>query len=176
MAAWSAIAGLVAFAAWGWAPSSFPPAFSLAMIVVWIGFEDLRRFTIPNTALVGFAALAMLDLIMRPMFTLEPVLSIGLFTLDGLLCGGSILLVREAYFRRKGEDGVGFGDVKLAAVGGLLCGVTAFAYALLAASLVGLAAALAARHFRLGEWNVRIPFGAFLAPALLVAWFLKAYT
>jgi hypothetical protein len=53
------------------------------------------------------------------------------------LAGGGVWLLREAYFRRHGFDSIGFGDVKLAAAGGILIGADGFASALLLASLAG---------------------------------------
>ncbi|MGY2048155.1 prepilin peptidase [Methylobacterium sp. JK268] len=91
--------------------------------------------------------------------------------LDALLGGGAIWLVREAYYRRRGHDGIGLGDVKLSAAGGLLVGPEGFAWALLLASLAGLALVgigrLRARPLRRTD---KIPFGALLAPALLAIW------
>jgi prepilin signal peptidase PulO-like enzyme (type II secretory pathway) len=145
---------------------------AVAFIVLWITWQDLRSFTIPDAALAALAVLATLAQTQAPWFAIEPAISIGLFAAEGLVCGGSILIVREVYFRRFGHEGIGFGDVKLAAVGGLLCGLSGFSLALLSSSLVGILVALAARRFRPDRFDGKIPFGAILSPALLLVWLL----
>ena len=51
--------------------------------------------------------------------------------LSGLLCGGALYLLREGFFRLRGVDGLGLGDVKLGAAGGLWLGWEFFAVAVL---------------------------------------------
>lgn len=165
---WFGAVALVAIAVLAAPVAALAPAVSLTLLVAWIAAEDLRSFTIPDAALAGIAALAVFDLTMRPAFAAEPAIAASLFALEGLLCGGSVLAVREVHFRRRGHDGIGFGDVKLAGVGGLLCGLAGFSFALLGASLAGLAVAFALRRFTPGGVVGKIAFGAFLAPALLV--------
>lgn len=156
-----------------------PPALLLPIALVllagWIVWEDMRRLLIPDAALAGMAALAVVDLVSGVPFRIDPAVSAGVFAIEGLLCGGSLFALRELYFRRRGHDGIGFGDVKLAAAGGLLCGIGGFSMALLAASLAGLAAA-AVLVVRRGTDARRTPiaFGALLAPALCAAWILGA--
>lgn len=101
------------------------------------------------------------------------LLNLGLGGLDALLCGGAFLLVREAYYRCRGHDGLGFGDVKLAFAGGILVGTEGFAWTVLAASLGGLAVALwQQRHGTTGSEPHRIAYGALLAPTLCLVWLL----
>jgi leader peptidase (prepilin peptidase) / N-methyltransferase len=156
-------------------PPPLPLPIGLVLLTGWIVWEDMRQLTIPDAALVGMAALAVIDLVSVVTFRIDPVVSAGLFAIEGLLCGGSLFALRELYFRRRGHDGIGFGDVKLAAAGGLLCGIGGFSMALLAASLAGLAAA-AVLVVRRGTDARRTPiaFGALLAPALCAAWVLGA--
>ena len=144
-----------------------------APLVAWVVVQDVRSFTIADGAVVALAALALAVRVAAG----DSVLLIGL---DVALSGGVLLAFRELYFRRRGFDGLGLGDVKLAAAGGLLVGAVAFAWALLAASLLalgvvavaflvarlrGIAAPLAGR---------KLAFGAALAPALYLAWLAQA--
>ena len=94
----------------------------------------------------------------------------GILLLDAGLCGASFMAIREVFFRIKGFDGMGFGDVKLAAASGMLVGVEAFAWSVFAASALGLAVALLVSLFRPGRKLDRLPFGALLAPACWSIW------
>ena len=139
-------------------------------LVAWIVVQDLRSFTIPDGAIVALAALALAVRVAAH----DPALAIGL---DVLLTGGVLLAFREIYFRRRGFDGLGLGDVKLAAAGGLLVGAQAFAFALLGASLLALAG-VAALHVmargRVALAGRKLAFGALLAPAIHLAWLSQA--
>ncbi|WP_062206112.1 prepilin peptidase [Aureimonas sp. AU12] len=167
---WVLVGALVAAALLAAPVVPHAPEAALAVLVAWIAAQDLRSFTIPDAALAGWAALAVFDLTTRPLFAIDPAFAAGAFVLEGLVCGGSVLLVREIYYRRQGHDGIGFGDVKLAGVGGLLCGLAGFSLALLIASLAGLAVALIQRRVRPGRASGKVAFGACLAPAFLLVW------
>lgn len=83
--------------------------------------------------------------------------------LSGQLIGGlagfaSLALVASIYRRLRGFDGLGAGDPKLLAAIGLWTGWQALPLILLGASLIGLAAALAAGRQRLDM----LPFGTLL--------------
>jgi leader peptidase (prepilin peptidase)/N-methyltransferase len=105
--------------------------------------------------------------------------SIGLVAVDHLIGaavgGAGFWLVREAYFRLRGREGLGLGDVKLAAAAGAWTGWQDLANVVLlaAAAALGLAIARAA----VGRGGVagtdRIAFGAFLAPAIWIIWTLR---
>jgi leader peptidase (prepilin peptidase)/N-methyltransferase len=100
----------------------------------------------------------------------------------GMLTGAGLLwLVSEVYFRVRKIEGMGFGDVKLAAMFGALLGgplalVTIF-LAAFAGSITGVTMMLRGR----GDMKTALPFGVFLAPAAMVAYlwgdgWLAAYT
>ena len=142
-------------------------AVAVSALVVWIVVQDVWTFTIADGAI---AALSLLAVALRRSGG-DDALTLAL---DVLLTGGVLLAFREIYFRRRGVDGLGLGDVKLAAAGGLLVGAVAFAWALLAASLIAIGTVvtvrLVARAQRRGASfgdTGRLAFGAFLAPALL---------
>ena len=89
----------------------------------------------------------------------------------GMITGAGLLwVVSELYFRVRKIEGMGFGDVKLAAMFGALLGaplslLTIF-LAAFGGSIVG--AALIARGR--GGMKTALPFGVFLAPAAMIAW------
>jgi prepilin signal peptidase PulO-like enzyme (type II secretory pathway) len=144
----------------------------IGLLAFWIAQQDLDNFTIPDGAVLALAILGTVERITEGAFSGERVDVVFVWiAIDVVLSGGSLLAVREIYFRRRGQDGIGFGDVKLAAAGGVLVGATAFAWALLAASVAGLlfVAFWRSQRRKFGALD-RLAFGALLGPSLWVAW------
>ena len=83
---------------------------------------------------------------------------------------------RAVYRTLRGMEGMGFGDVKLAAVAGVWLDWASLPIAVEIAALSALAAALYAR-LRGNEFDAkaRLPFGAFFAPATWICWVLTAW-
>jgi leader peptidase (prepilin peptidase) / N-methyltransferase len=164
-------ASFYAFAPWtafvscllGWA--------MLAIAVV-----DARSFTIPDILSLpaipaGLLASGwLLDPWSGQLVSLDHVLGAG-------LGGGAFWLVREAYWRLRGREGLGLGDVKLAAAGGAWIGWEHLADMVLLAAAGALSFVLAVAVVRRGRLSggERLPFGTFLAPAIWVVWCLGAY-
>lgn len=150
---------------------------ALALLAARIAWQDLTDFTIPDSATL---ALAGLGLAWRLAAAREAgdglAAELTLIAFDALLCGGALLVLREAYFRRRGHDGIGLGDVKLAAAGGLLVGTGGFAWCLFGASLLGILLLLGRRALAApgGTAEPRLAFGAVLAPALALGWLALA--
>ena len=142
--------------------------------VIWIVAQDVADFTIPDGAII---ALAVAGTVVR--FTITPDLWQSEFLsllLDASLCGLAFLAVREAFFRIKGFDGMGFGDVKLAAASGVLVGMEGFAWSVFAASALGLAVALVVSVIKPERRIDRLPFGALLAPACWAIWVMQLWS
>jgi leader peptidase (prepilin peptidase)/N-methyltransferase len=141
-----------------------------------IAMEDARRLRVPDSwnmsaALAGLAV-AWLGLDAGP-GQFEGLAATGLAALQAALCGGAFLLLREAHFRLRGREGLGLGDVKLAATGAIWLGWQLFAVAVLfaaSAALVWVAAQSAAG--RVWPRHRMIPLGAFLAPAIWASWYV----
>lgn len=99
-----------------------------------------------------------------------PPWTVALFgsVIGALVGGGSLWLVREAYYRLRHVEGMGLGDVKMMLMVGAFLGwqltlLTIFIGSLLG-SLVGLL--LISRG---GSIKMQIPFGVFLGPAAIIA-------
>ena len=137
-----------------------------------IMLEDMRHMRVPNAwtlpaAIGGFVAVAT----EAETTGLAPLTAVGHSVVSLILCGGVFHLLREAYFRWRGVEGLGLGDVKLAATGGIWVGWEIFpAVVMLSAigAMLWIAAMVALRR----GWprERRIPFGAFLAPAIWICW------
>ncbi|WP_342149031.1 prepilin peptidase [Methylorubrum sp. SB2] len=170
--------GALAILALGTGPLGLTAAgAALALLTARIAWQDLTDFTIPDSATL---ALGLLGLAWRVAATVEAGESVSaeltLIALDGLLCGGALWVLREVYFRRRGHDGIGLGDVKLAAAGGLLVGTGGFAWCLFGASLFGILLLVGRRALATpgGTPEARLAFGAVLAPALALGWLVAA--
>ena len=84
--------------------------------------------------------------------------------------------LRAVYHRIRGRQGIGLGDVKLAAVAGVWLEWTTIPIAIEIAALAALAG-VAIRQLARGRplhAQARLPFGLFLAPAIWLGWLLEA--
>lgn len=157
----TALVFLLQYRELGWQPLLVVRlSFAAAMIV--LAAIDLRHRILPNViTLPGVAAGVACSLWWEPGWRSSAV---------GALAGAAILwAVGEAYFRARGHEGMGMGDVKMLAMVGAFLGwphmlVTLF-IASAAGSLVGGAMVLASRD------NLRfpLPFGSFLAFGALLS-------
>jgi leader peptidase (prepilin peptidase)/N-methyltransferase len=142
----------------------------LASLMLAIAVSDSRRYIIPNELTGAAVALALLR---AGSVGPEAGLSAMMWT---ALRAAAIALpfwaLMAGYRRWRGRDGLGFGDVKLAAVAGAWLGwITIFAVVELA-TLAALGAYLAHGylHRRPLRASAFLPFGAFLAPAIWIGW------
>jgi leader peptidase (prepilin peptidase)/N-methyltransferase len=84
-------------------------------------------------------------------------------------------IVRVAYRRARGTEGMGLGDVKLAAVAGAWLDWAWLPVAVDIAALSALAVALVRRLAGVSlDPKAKLPFGAYLAPAIWICWLLAA--
>ena len=131
----------------------------LLVALVWIDldFQLLPdALTLPGTVIAVGAAL------------LGPGARHAMF---GMLLGAGLLwAVAEIYLRVRKIEGLGFGDVKLAAMFGALLGAPLTLLAIFLAALAGSVVGVAIMARRKGGMKTALPFGVFLAPAAMVAY------
>jgi leader peptidase (prepilin peptidase)/N-methyltransferase len=106
-------------------------------------------------------------------------------SLIGAIAGGGVLLaVYEAYYRLRGIEGLGMGDVKMLAMVGAFLGWQLMLLTLVLASFAGSLLGLALIASGRGSMKLKLPFGTFLAVGALVAavmgqpildWYLDFY-
>ncbi|BBE73680.1 prepilin peptidase [Oharaeibacter diazotrophicus] len=146
---------------------------AVVALTAWVAVEDAASFTIPDGAVVGLALVgAAVRLADARAFGLPLADEALRAAVEVALTGGALWLVREIFYRRRGFDGLGFGDVKLGAAGGVLVGAPGFAAALAAASAAGVAVLLV-RHGRSQSLRAeKLAFGTLLAPALALVFAL----
>lgn len=89
----------------------------------------------------------------------------------GMLAGAGLLwLVAEGYYRLRKVEGMGFGDVKLAAMFGALLGPAGTLFTIFLAAFAGSLVGVTLMARGRGGMRTALPFGVFLAPAAMVAW------
>ena len=157
-----------------WPASAF--AALLAVVCAIIAHIDLDRFIIPDTANLAILGLGLTDTVMRAGAS-GAMTALGEAGLRCLAAGGVVWLTGFIYRRAAGRDGLGFGDVKLAAAAGACLGWEMLPLALQLAVVLALLAigcmALASR--KMPDRHAALPFGAFLAPAIWAAFVLQRW-
>ena len=142
----------------------------LAVLMVAVAANDARHYLIPNELTGAAFALALLR---AGAFAPETGAEALLWA---VVRAGSValplLLLMLLYRRWRGRDGLGLGDVKLAAVcGAWLDLATVVAVIELAALLaIGAYVANAALQRKPLRATAFLPFGLFLAPAIWIGW------
>jgi leader peptidase (prepilin peptidase)/N-methyltransferase len=127
-----------------------------AMLIVLFAI-DLEHHLLPNAItlpgiVVGF---------LFSFFTADPG---WMSSLIGILAGGGVLYgVAEAYYRVRGEEGLGMGDVKMLAMIGAFLGWKLTLVALMMASLSGSVIGVLVIASQKGGMKYALPFGTFLA-------------
>jgi leader peptidase (prepilin peptidase) / N-methyltransferase len=148
---------------WLWGPSLLLAArliFGCALIVLFA--IDLEHQLLPNAiTLPGIVVGFVFSLFTEPGW---------LASLIGILVGGGILYATaEAYYRVRGEEGLGMGDVKMLAMVGAFLGWQLTFMTLMLASLAGSVIGGAMILFDRGGMKTALPFGTFLAVGAALA-------
>jgi leader peptidase (prepilin peptidase)/N-methyltransferase len=142
----------------------------LAALMLAIAIIDSRRYIIPNQLTAAALALALLRA-----GAIGPDAGWDAMTWAAFRAAAvalPFLALMVGYRNWRGRDGLGLGDIKLAAVAGAwLDFVTVFAVIELAAlSALGAYLVSAYWHKRQLKATAFLPFGLFLAPAIWIGW------
>lgn len=137
----------------------------LASLMAVIAVTDFLTYRVPD-ALVVATAVCGLGFVLGTGDASAFLAVILRMALVGLV----LLALREAYFRWRGFDGLGFGDIKLLAAAGAWIDLAGIANAVLIAALAALVAAGLIAASRGWDGMRRLPFAAFLAPSIVAAW------
>lgn len=134
--------------------------FACALIVLFV--TDLQHKILPNVItvpgiVIGFACSLFLPPGWRD-------------SLIGIVAGGGVLFaLAEAYYRVRGQEGLGMGDVKLLGMIGAFLGWKLVLLTLVLASFAGSLAGGVMIASGRGSMKYALPFGTFLAVGALVA-------
>ncbi|MGW1421184.1 prepilin peptidase [Bradyrhizobium manausense] len=142
----------------------------LAALMLAIAVSDARHYLIPNELSGAAFALALLR---AAAFVPDVGAEALLWPLvRAVAVGLPLLLLMLAYRRWRGRDGLGLGDVKLAAVCGAWLDLATVAAVIELAALLAIGAYVA--NAALQRTPLRgtafLPFGLFLAPSIWVGW------
>jgi leader peptidase (prepilin peptidase)/N-methyltransferase len=162
--------------------------FGALMIVLTI--TDLRERILPDKVnFVGLGLGLLLSFFTRPVdgtatwlanhvFAYPPpdaVVSFGDALIGAGVASGLLWLVAEGYFRARGREGMGLGDVKMMAMAGAFLGLQRALLTILAGSLLGSVIGIAVIAIGRKGRDFELPFGTFLgAGAMLVVFFGSA--
>ena len=168
-----------------------------ALVIVLV-FTDMRERILPDVInFSGFAAGLLLSLVTKPsdgiglwianrIFDFPPpapqaapaatarspailrLLRIDQKTNSG---GGLLWLVAEAYFRMRGREGMGLGDVKMMLMAGAFLGLKRTLLTILAGSVLGSVLGLAFMLAKRKGSDYELPFGTFLGMAAVLVMF-----
>ena len=145
----------------------------LAALAIFIAVIDLEYRIIPDAANALMFA-AGLVLVALEAFPSQLLGDLGDALLRSAVAGGVLLALRYFYGWRSGIEGLGLGDAKLAAAGAPFLAWPVLPVALLIAAFGGLLA-VGAQALAKGKRPSRrdsLPFGAFLAPAIWIAYLI----
>jgi leader peptidase (prepilin peptidase)/N-methyltransferase len=146
----------------------------LGALMLAIAIADADRYMIPNQLTAAALALALLRA--GAVGSDADWRAVLWAALRAIAVAAPLLALMTGYRRWRGRDGLGMGDVKLAAVAGAWLGfATIFAVielaALSALSAYGVNAWLRKQPLRSTAF---LPFGLFLAPAIWIGWLAEA--
>lgn len=183
------LTGLLFYAcyrAFGLSPEAAKWAAFSAITIVLV-FTDLRERLLPDAVnYTGFALGLAISFFTLPtdgtalwisshLFDYPPpapVLSFADAVLGAALGSGLLWLVSEGYFRLRGREGMGLGDVKMMLMAGAFLGIKRTLLTILTGSLLGSVLGIAFMLASRKKSDYELPFGTFLgAAALLVVFF-----
>jgi leader peptidase (prepilin peptidase)/N-methyltransferase len=173
---------LFAFAFWTYGLSAgFALAVVYGSLFIVLGVIDLEHMLILNKIVYPALAVALvISIFLPPAEIVSLPWPVNLNGIIGSAAGFTFLLIPYLIYR----EGMGEGDVKMAALIGLVTGFPAVLAALLLGSILGGLVAAVLLLFRLKRRKEAIPFGPFLALATIVTllwgsdlinWYLRVF-
>lgn len=179
--------GILYFAAvsqYGLEPISFKCMLFGSMMLALI-FTDLEQFLLPDELTLGGLAigLALSPFILIPAGATQLIwlisqtqpepwqASVVESILAVIVFGGMLWGTREVYYRVRGVDGLGFGDVKLAGMMGAFWGMNYTLIVLVVGSLIGALFGSALVLFGGKRWQHEMPYGSYLGAAAILVTF-----
>jgi leader peptidase (prepilin peptidase)/N-methyltransferase len=154
----------------------FEPATALVSCMLgWtmlaIAVSDAERFIVPDVLSLPAIPAGLI----ATRFLAEPEAAGGLLLehcIAAVAGGAALYAVKRLYLAWRQREGLGLGDVKLAAVAGAWTGLQGLTYVLLLACLVAIAYVVLSnlRNLRAIEATAAVPFGVFLGPSIWLVW------
>ena len=180
---------LACYFAFGLTAEALKWAVFAALLIV-LTITDLRERILPDKVnFLGLGLGLLLSLFTRPtdgtalwlanrIFAYpppEPALSVADALIGAAAASGLLWLVAEGYFRARGREGMGLGDVKMMAMAGAFLGLQRGLLTILLGSLLGSVIGVVVIGVGRKGRDFELPFGTFLgAGAILVVFFGSA--
>lgn len=157
-----------------------------AALLVVLTITDIRERILPDKVnFLGFGFGLAFSLFIAPfdgtaawlsrhLFEVSPpqaALSMGDALLGAGAASGLLWLVAEGYFRLRGREGMGLGDVKMMLMAGAFLGVQRGLLTIMVGSVLGSLIGAAIIAIARKDSDFELPFGAFLAAAALLVVF-----
>ena len=145
----------------------------LALVMLAIAVVDRQHFRIPNSLNAAGLALGLVHSVVLEQQDMAAALAGAV--LRAAVLALAFFALRLIYARLRGRQGIGLGDVKLAAVAGSWLGWSIMPIAVEIAALSALSD-YAVRRYALGRplrSISRLPFGLYFAPAIWIGWLLQ---
>jgi leader peptidase (prepilin peptidase)/N-methyltransferase len=152
---------VVGYFIYGWTPLlAVRLAFACAMVVLFV--IDLQHYLLPNVITVpGIVVGFVLSVMLPPGWEAS---------LIGLIAGGGVLFaIAEAWYRLRGIEALGMGDVKMLAMIGAFLGWKLMLVTLVLSSFAGSLIGIGVIALGRGGMKSMLPFGTFLAVGALTA-------
>jgi leader peptidase (prepilin peptidase) / N-methyltransferase len=131
---------------------------------------DARTYLLPDT--VTWSGIAFGILAASALNPFEPWLSAGAAVARAAGTAFALVLLRWGYARIRGREGLGFGDVKLAAAVGAWLPLALIPFCFALATCAALVTVMFARlRGESIDATAKLPFGAFLCPALWLVFY-----
>ncbi|HLJ65339.1 MAG TPA: A24 family peptidase, partial [Stellaceae bacterium] len=99
------------------------------------------------------------------------VLSLADALIGALIGSGILWTISEGYFRLRGREGMGLGDVKMMLMAGAFLGLKRTVLTILAGSILGSVIGVAVIAIKRKSSDYELPFGTFLGAAALLTVF-----
>ena len=145
-------------------------SFLFGWLLVLLVATDLRHMVLPDSLTATLLASGLLAAPLLPASDFVEALS------GAAVGGGGFLLLRHLYFRFRGTEGLGLGDVKLMAGLGAWLGPAWLPHLVLIAAVAGLSIAFltALRDGGRITATSAVPFGAYLCGSAMPLWCIEA--
>lgn len=134
-------------------------------VMICVFFCDFDNMEIPDEFQLALLILGIVSL-------LSPNVDIQSKVFGFLVGGGFFALFALLFYLVRKKEGLGFGDIKLMAVLGLLLGLKSTIITIIISSILGAIVLSILNIKNKGEKNKEYPFGTFIVSAAVVSWFV----
>lgn len=154
----------------------FPAAIGcvLGWAMLWVTLSDARAYIVPDIVSLPAIPIGLAVLVLLHGWPQSSALVLE-HTLAAIAGAALFYAIRALYQHLRHREGLGLGDVKLAGVAGAWTGWTGWPYVVLAACAGAFCFVIL--QYLLTRKSIgrttKVPFGAFLAPAVWIIWTLQ---